>query len=74
VQSTALTLRMGRIEIRDALDATDALLGARNALTDALVDYRIARYELARDMGLLRLDPSGPDGIRVLDPPAEIRG
>ena len=55
VQSTALTLRMGRIEIRDALDATDALNNAQNDLTQALVDYEVARLQLWRGMGLLRL-------------------
>lgn len=68
VQSTALTLRMGRIQIRDALDATDALNNARNALTTALVDYQVGRLELARDMGLLELTD---EGIQLRDPPPE---
>lgn len=59
VQSTALTLRMGRIQIRDALDATDALNRAKNQLTQALVDYEVARLELWRDMGLLALESDG---------------
>ncbi len=71
VQSTALTLRMGRIQIRDALDATDALNRAKNSLTSALVDHEIARLEFARDTGLLRLVQSG---IEILEPSAETRG
>ncbi len=77
VQSTALTLRMGRIQIRDALDATDALNRARNQLTQALVDYEVARLELWRDMGLLELDESGitlhdlpPVADAAVEPPA----
>lgn len=62
-QSTALTLRMGRIQIRDALDATDELNRARNDLTSALVDYRIGVYELWRDIGRLAL---GDHGIELL--------
>ncbi len=59
VQSTSLTLRMGRIQIRDALDATDALNRARNSLTQSLVDHEVARLELWRDMGLLVVDAGG---------------
>jgi outer membrane protein TolC len=66
VQSTALTLRMGRIQIRDALDATDSLNRSLNSLTSALVDYQIARLELSRDMGLLHL---GEHGVELLPPP-----
>jgi len=71
VQSTALTLRFGRIEIRDALDATDALNQAQNDLTQALVDYEVARLQLWRGMGLLRLE----GGIVLPDlPPVEAAG
>jgi outer membrane protein TolC len=59
VQSTSLTLRMGRIQIRDALDATDALNRARNQLTQSLVDHEVARLELWRDMGLLAVGGGG---------------
>jgi outer membrane protein TolC len=71
VQSTAITLRMGRIEIRDALEATDDANRARNSLTAAYVDYEIARLELARDAGLLSL---GPDRIEVEGPLADAGG
>jgi outer membrane protein TolC len=66
VQSTALTFEMGRIQIRDVLDATSALNQAKNQMSSALVDYQIAQFQLARDMGLLEL---GPDGIVVVAPP-----
>ena len=76
VQSTMLTLRMGRIQIRDALDATDALNRAKNQLTQALVDHEVARLELWRDLGLLQVVAGGmelpalPD-LAVPDPLAE---
>jgi outer membrane protein TolC len=70
VQSTSLTLRFGRIQIRDALDATTALNSARNALTSALVDYKISWLELARDTGLLGL---GEGGIEVRAAPAPVK-
>ena len=50
---------MGRIEVRDALDATDDLTRARNSLTAALINYRIGLLELYLDMGLLRVDEDG---------------
>lgn len=59
VDSTNLFLQAGRAEIRDLLEAQEALVGARNALTSALVSYRIAELELQRDMGVLQVDERG---------------
>jgi outer membrane protein TolC len=54
VKSTELFLDAGRgqIQIRDLLEARDALLSAQNLLTLAAVNYRIAELELQSDMGL----------------------
>lgn len=59
VESAELLLEAGRAEIRDQLEAEAALLGARNALTQALINYHIARYEFFRDVGLLETDEEG---------------
>jgi len=59
VESTDLFLRAGRAEIRDLLDAQEALVSAQNALTSALVSYRIGELELQRDMGTLQVDERG---------------
>lgn len=59
VQSMALFLQAGRAQIRDLLDAEDDLLTARNALTSALVNYRVAELSLQRDLGVLRVSADG---------------
>ncbi len=59
VASTELLLQAGRAVIRDVLEAQEALLSAQNALTAALVNYRIAELELQRDMGVLDVDSEG---------------
>lgn len=59
VESTDLFLRAGRAEIRDLLDAQEALVSAQNALTAALVSYRVGELELQRDMGTLQVDERG---------------
>lgn len=59
VASTNLFLQAGRAEIRDLLESQDALISAQNALTNALVSYRIAELSLQRDMGLLLVDEKG---------------
>ncbi len=69
VRSSSLFLEAGRIEIRDLLEAQDALLSAQNSLTSAVVSYRIAELELQRDLGLLKVNEQGlweefsPEGI-----------
>ena len=57
--SSQLFMRAGRTEIRNLLEAQDDLLSAKNDLTSALVDYRIAELELQRDLGLLQVHASG---------------
>lgn len=59
VESTQLFLQLGRAEIRDVLEAQEALVSAQNALTAALVSYRVAELELQRDMGVLNVDEQG---------------
>lgn len=59
VASTQLFLEAGRAEIRDVLEAQEALVSAQDARTAALVDYRVAELELQRDMGVLEIDEKG---------------
>lgn len=59
VGSTALFLEAGRAEIRDVLEAQESLLSAQNALTSALVTYRISELQLQSDMGLLKVASDG---------------
>lgn len=62
VDSTNLFLQAGRAEIRDLLEAQNALNAAQDALTSAVVSYRIGELELQRDLGVL--DVTG-DGLWV---------
>ncbi len=59
VRSVSLFLEAGRTEIRDLLEAQDALLVAQNLLTAAVVSYRIAELEIQRDMGVLEVNEKG---------------
>jgi len=59
VDSVNLFLNAGRAEIRDLLDAEDSLISAQDALTAALVDYRVSELELQRDMGVLQVNEQG---------------
>jgi len=59
VKSTELFLEAGRAAIRDVLESQEALVQTQDALTEALVDYRIAELELQRDMGVLEVDEKG---------------
>jgi outer membrane protein TolC len=59
VRSTNLFLEAGRVQIRDVLDAQEALLQAQNALTAAMVSYRVASLEMQRDLGVLEVDTNG---------------
>jgi len=59
VASTGLFLDAGRAQIRDVLEAQESLVSAQNALTAALVNYRVAELELQRDMGVLEVDEKG---------------
>ncbi len=57
--STDLFLKAGRAEMRDLLDAEESLLSVRNALTDAIISYRISELQLQQDLGILRVTDSG---------------
>ena len=59
VASTELFLQAGRAEVRDVLESEESLLNAQNALTAALVQYRVAELEIQRDLGLLQVDEKG---------------
>jgi len=59
VASTSMFLEAGRAEIRDVLEAEESLVSAQNALSAALVAYRVGELELQRDMGVLEVDEEG---------------
>jgi outer membrane protein TolC len=59
VESSRLFLSAGRAQIRDLLDAEEALLRAQNSLTRSVVNYRISELKLQRDMGVLKVDEKG---------------
>ncbi|KPJ56676.1 MAG: hypothetical protein AMS16_01980 [Planctomycetes bacterium DG_58] len=59
VTGTQLFLEAGRAQIRDVLEAQEALVSAQNELTAALVDYRVAELELQRDMSVLEVNEKG---------------
>jgi len=59
VRSTNLFLEAGRKEIRDLLESQEALLSAQNALTAAIINYRLAELQLQRDMGVLQINEKG---------------
>ena len=56
VESATLLLQAGRAQIRDLLEAQSAQIVARNAVTQALVDYHLGRLALMIDVGLLETD------------------
>lgn len=59
VASTNMFLKAGRAQMRDILEAQEALISAQNAMTTALVNYRVAELELQRDMGVLEVNEKG---------------
>ena len=59
LKSTNMFLEAERAEIRDLLESQEALLSAQNALTAAIINYRVAELELQRDMGVLKIDEKG---------------
>jgi outer membrane protein TolC len=59
VESTNLFLEAGRAEIRDVLEAQESLVSAQNALTAALVNYRVGELALQRDLGVLAVNENG---------------
>ncbi|MEW6250287.1 MAG: TolC family protein [Planctomycetota bacterium] len=59
VESTNLFLEAGRAEIRDVLEAQDSLVSAQNALTSAMINYRVGELALQRDLGVLEVAATG---------------
>ncbi|MDI6792958.1 MAG: TolC family protein [bacterium] len=59
VKSVSLFLEAGRAQMRDLLEAQDALLSAQNDLTAAVINYRVAELELQRDLELLQVNSDG---------------
>jgi outer membrane protein TolC len=59
VESTTFLLQAGRATTRDLLESQDALLGAQNNVTAALVDHAIAKLSFFRDVGILQVRPDG---------------
>lgn len=59
VKSTTLFLKLGRAQVRDVLDAQASLLSAQDALTAALVNYRVGELDIQRDMGVLKVNENG---------------
>ena len=59
VTGTKLLFKLERVEMQEVLKAQEALVQAQDALTAALVNYRIAELELQRDMGVLEVDEKG---------------
>ena len=58
-KNTLLLLQYDRANTRDVLDAQEDLLDAKNAATQAIVDYAIAGLELFRDTGTMKIKPDG---------------
>ena len=59
LDSTTMFLEAGRAQIRDVLEAEESLVSAQNALSTALVSYRVGELQLQRDMGVLEIDEEG---------------
>lgn len=59
VESTNLFLQAGRADVRDVLEAEEALISAMNSQTSALVNYRVAELQLQRDLGVLQVNEKG---------------
>ena len=53
VGKTFSMLQAGRAQIRDLLEAQNALLSAQNAVTGSLVDYHVSRLRFLVDVGSL---------------------
>jgi outer membrane protein TolC len=72
-ESTAMFLEAGRAEVRDVLEAEEALVSAQNALSAALVGYRVAELQLQRDMGVLDINEDGlwTEWVPAPEPPKE---
>jgi outer membrane protein TolC len=59
VKMVTLFLEAGRRQIRDLLEAQDALLSAENGLTAAVLRYRTAELQIQRDLDVLTITSEG---------------
>jgi outer membrane protein TolC len=59
VESTQALLEWGRVQTRDLLDSIAAELSAKNALTGALIDYRLAYLDFLLALDVLEVDEEG---------------
>lgn len=57
--NTLLLMQYNRANTRDALDAREDYLNAKNDETEALVDYAIAGLEFFRDTEIMKIRPDG---------------
>jgi outer membrane protein TolC len=58
-KNTLLLLQYDRANTRDVLDAQEDFFDAKNAATDAVVEYAIAGLEFFRDTGTMKIQPDG---------------
>jgi outer membrane protein TolC len=58
-KNTLLLLQYSRANTRDVLDAQKDFLKAKNASTEASIDYAIACLEFFRDTGTMKIKPDG---------------
>jgi outer membrane protein TolC len=59
IDRTTVLMQYGRASSRRVLDALDALYGAKDNATQALVNYAIAVLEFYRDSGVMQVRPDG---------------
>lgn len=59
VKGNALMLQAGLVQVRDVVESQSALINAQNALTAALVSYRVAELQVQRDLGVLDVNHEG---------------
>ena len=57
--NTLLLLQYSRANTRDALDAREDYLDAKNAATEAMVDYAVATLKFFRDTEIMKIKPDG---------------
>jgi len=59
VNSTEIFLQAGRSQIRDVLEAQEALVSAKDAFVSSIVSFRMASLGLQRDLELLEINEEG---------------
>ncbi len=59
VEEAELRAELGLGNIQDTVDAQNDLIGARTALSAALIDHNVAKLALWRDIGMLYVDEQG---------------